>query len=765
MALTGAFNLLRSRRGRASLSGLATQRDAVLRVVERDRDRPLASLVPQVSLPPTRKKKKGNAVKKSEVEALAVLCRSASEHAGFEPFAEQILAALGLLNGFCVDMATGEGKTLAAVLAAGTYALNGRRVHVLCPNDYLATRDHQLAAEILTPLEISSAVVTEASTTAERQQAYRQHVVHLPVHEITYDLMRGNLVLSADDETAPRLDVAIVDEVDAVLLDEATQPLVIARTSRSDDDHDRVELALARLVQELVPGKDFVTGGDSASFTDAGTARVEQELGIDNLFDPDHVELATAANLALHADRALTRDVDYVIENDQIQLISATRGRVVHRQRWPEGLHRAVQIAEGLLDGSSVEILDQLTIQEVAKRYDTCIGMSGSASLAAADLHERYQLLTARIPQRRELRRIDDPVELYVTAALRDAAAVERVAEAHRAGQPVLIGTQSVVQSESFAALLSEHGIDAGVLNAKNPEDEASVIAEAGQAGRVTISTQMAGRGTDIVLTEDAREAGGLLVVAIECYPSPRLDAQLRGRSGRQGDPGSSVVFASLEDPLFAGGLPADERDGDEEGRVTSAGVLAAVEQHQRMAEGRLLTQHEHAWAFTRVISEHRSTVLTSRRHLLAEPAAATRELLRHLESEEADAVATLLGDDLDQMCAHLALVEIDDAWSLHLAHLTALREGIHLRRLARLSPLAEFDREARAGFEMLLLRAATAAADRLAEAVRNNEIPPVVSRDPGALWAYRVMDPNWGSPEDKFLQFVGERLRAAITG
>ncbi|MDN5725178.1 MAG: hypothetical protein L0G99_04490 [Propionibacteriales bacterium] len=748
MALKGAFNLLRSRRGTASLSGLAKQRDAVTRAMARDRDQPLDRIDGAQT-----------------VEALALVSRSSAAHAELDPYDEQVLAALGLLNGFCVDMATGEGKTLAAILAAGAYAATGRRVHVLCPNDYLARRDHALASAILTPLGIGTGVVTEGMSTAERQLAYAEPVVHLPVHEIAYDLMRDNLVLSGGDLVAPGRDVAIIDEVDAVLLDEATQPLVIARTATADADHETLEQGLAELVAGMIRDQHFTTAGDSASFTDAGIALVEQHLQVDSLFDPDHVELATAANLALHAEKALARDVDYVVEAGQILLISATRGRVVQRQRWPEGLHRAVQVKEGLVDGSRVEVLDQLTIQEVAKSYATCVGMSGSATLAAKELHDRYQLLTAQIPHRLPLQRIDEPVRLYVTAMQRDAAAVELVAQAHRKGRPVLIGTQSVAQSETFSTLLAEHQIEATVLNAKNSEDEAAVIAEAGAAARVTISTQMAGRGTDIVLTEEARQAGGLLVVAIECYPSARLDAQLRGRAGRQGDPGDSVVLASLADPLYDGGLSVDDRDADEDGRLTLPGVLEAVAQQQRRAEGRLLTQHEHAWAFTRVISEHRGVVLTSRHHLLENPAAATRELLRHLASDETTAVRELLGERLDEVCAHLALVEIDDAWSVHLAHLTALREGIHLRRLARLSPLAEFDREARTSFEMFLQRAAQAAADRLREAVHSKEIPAVVTRDPGALWAYRVMDPNWGSPEDKFLQFVGQRLRAAIPG
>lgn len=754
MALKGTFNLLKSRRGKASLAPLAKQRDAVHRLIDQG-----------VPLPRFDAETSPVSGKRQLEQALAVVAGSARTHAGLDPFDEQLLAALGMLNGFCVDMATGEGKTLAAILAAGAFAATGRRVHVLCPNDYLARRDHELAAKILSPLGIGSATVGEDSTTAERRSAHRQQVVHCTIHEVAYDLMRDNLALTTDQLVRPARDVAIVDEVDAVLLDEATQPLVIARTASTTGSADDTEQELATLVAAMEPGRHHLSDGDTASFTEAGIATVEEKMGIDSLFDPEHLELATAANLALHASAVLHRDVDYVIEGDQVLLISSTRGRVVRRQRWPEGLHRAVEIKEGLSDSHRVEVLDQLTIQEVAKAYRTCTGMSGSATLAAEELHERYGLLTAQIPQRLALHRNDEPVRLYASAVERDAAAVDLMVAGHADDRPVLVGTQSVAQSEEFAVSLADRGVEATVLNAKNPDDEAAIIAEAGAAGRVTISTQMAGRGTDIVLTDRARAAGGLLIVGIECYPSARLDLQLRGRAGRQGDPGDTAVLASLDDPLYGGSLPAEGVPADESGRITLPGALAEITHRQRAAEGRMLAQHEQAWAFTRTISEHRAVVLTSRQHLLHTPSAATRELLRHLDPGEQQQVVDFLGGELDGVCAHLALTAIDAHWSAHLAHLTALREGIHLRRLARLSPLAEFDREARQTFEDFLRGAARAASARLSDSLRAQEIPAMERRDPGALWAYRVTDPNWGSPEDKFVRFVGERLRGAVFG
>ena len=754
MGLRGFANLLKARSGTASLRALEPKARTVAALMHSDAD-------PAAQLAATGRD--------GEVQRLAALCRSASRELGLHPYPEQILAALGLVKGYSIDMATGEGKTLVAVLAAGMMATAGRQVHVLCPNDYLAARDHELATAMLAPLGIATGCTLADTSTADRSTAYRCRVVHSTVQEIAYDLMRDGLVLDPGDLVHPVLDVALVDELDSVLLDEATQPLVIAQTT-SDATARARESRLAALMTRLERGLDYTTDpvAGSASFTDRGIAAVESEMSVPNLFAADQVSLMAAANAALHAHAILVRDVDYVVRPEGIALVSPTKGRVVDRQRWPEGLQRAVEAKEHIEAASRVQVMDQLSVQEVVRSYRTCLGLSATATLAAPPLHDRYGFLVAHVPPHRPLIRVDEPAELYLSAAQRDRAVVERAGAEQRAGRPVLVGTQSIEHSRQLGEQLADAGVAATVLNATNAAQEAQIIAQAGLPATVTISTQMAGRGTDIVLTNTARINGGLVVIGAGRYPTPRLDAQLRGRAGRQGDPGSTVLMGALDDPLLS--VDADSTtgrdvaiDADARGRVLDPELNEQVEHQQRALEARMLAEHEQAWLFTKVPAEQRREVLRSRRAVLEEPLAARREIFRHLGPTVQADLASLLGDDLDRVCAQVVLHTLDERWSAHLAFLTNLREGIHLRRLARLSPLVEFEREAREHFHGFLEAVAAESTALLNDAASRNVVPDSPRRGPGALWAYEVIQMGWGSPEDKFVEAVGRQIRALL--
>ncbi|MFT8395989.1 hypothetical protein [Propionibacterium sp.] len=759
MALRGFRNLLRARSGTASLRPLETK----LRKVR--------ALVDDPSWAPGRST--SGADEGGKIPRLAALCRSAETHLGLAPHDEQILAALALLEGFSVDMATGEGKTLVALLAAGMYAAAGRTVHVLCPNDYLAARDHALAVQMLEPLGLATGCTMAETATAARAQAYGCSVVHSTVSEIAYDLMRDGLALSTEDVVSPVLDVALVDEVDSVLLDEATQPLVIAQTA-NDVAARNEERRMALLVAGLEPGRDYTldTVSGSAAFTDAGVSALEKALGCENLYAPDQVGHMAAANAALHAHAVLARDVDYVVVNDTIGLVSPTRGRVVANQRWPEALQRAVEAKEQLTGASRVQVMDQITVQEVARSYRACLGMSATATLAADPLHERYGFLVAQVPPHRELARVDESDELYLDAKARDNALVTRVAAAQQAGRPVLVGTQSIEQSRALGEQLEAEGVASTVLNATNAAEEAAIIVAAGAPGQVTISTQMAGRGTDIVLTDRARANGGLVVIGAGRYPNSRLDAQLRGRCGRQGDPGTSVLMAALDDPLLNTGIfdgdggrehISTDVETDGTGRILDEEVIAEVDHQQRVLEGRMLMEHEQAWQYTLVPWQQRQQVLQSRRAVLHNPISARREIFRHLDDAGRYAAADLFGERLDSVCSRIVLDLIDERWSEHLNFLTSLREGIHLRRLARLSPLAEFQREANEHYADFLAQTAEDAAGRLSDAVRDGRIPDISRGDPGSLWAYEVIQAGWGSPEDRLVEAVGRRIRSLL--
>src|SRR5699024_9074446 len=353
---------------------------------------------------------------------------------------------------------------------------------------------------------------------------------------------------TASKRLVPDLDAVVVDEIDAVLVDDAIVPLVIA----GDADVLPEGSAVTGIVASLTADEDYTVSEDrrSVSFTEQGVARMEEGLGVDNLYAQEHVDLLTAGHVALHAQALMERDVHYIVTDGQVHLINDTRGRVADRQRWPDGLHAAVERKEGLEISQQAEILDQMLVETVARGYRSITGMSGTAFEAAERLAEDLDLKTGVIPTNDPCIRQDLPDRLFLTAAQRDAAAIEAVCEAHVTGQPVLIGTSSVAHSEQFAQLLADRGVEVRVLNAKNDAAEAAIIARVGEYGAVTVSTQMAGRGVDIRLGSGVAEVGGLLVVGVGRYDSVRLDQQLRGRSGRQGDPGTAVFYTSVDDEV-----------------------------------------------------------------------------------------------------------------------------------------------------------------------------------------------------------------------
>ncbi|QPE04515.1 hypothetical protein IT882_15530 [Microbacterium schleiferi] len=439
------------------------------------------------------------AVVEPTAELLAVLRTAALRALGQEPFDEQLLAACALAAGNAVEMDTGEGKTLAGALAAAAFVVAGRRVHVLSVNDYLAERDAAWMRPLFELLGIRVGWVGQHTPPSTRAEMYRCDVVYAPVSEVGYDVLRDRFATAEADRVHPVLDVAIVDEADAVMIDEAMSPLVLAGTS--PDTPGDFTLANA-LVQELDIDVHYVVDADQAtvSLTDAGLDLLENRLGGVNLYDAAHTATLTRLNLALHARVLVRRDVDYLVVDDAIKLINAARGRVAHQQRWPDGLHAAVEAKEQLTVSSPGIVLDTVTVQDLLRRYLTLSGMSGTVVVVAEELAEFYSLRSGRVERRLPNQRVDAPQRVLLDDHARMDAVMVEIRERHREGQPVLVGTQSVAQSEQYATVLAEAGIDAQVLNARNDSREAAVIAAAGGFGAVTISTQMSGRGTDIRL-------------------------------------------------------------------------------------------------------------------------------------------------------------------------------------------------------------------------------------------------------------------------
>jgi len=687
-----------------------------------------------------------------DIPQFLAIAREAAERAtGLQPFDVQLLAALRMLAGDVIEMATGEGKTLAGAIAAAGYALGGRHVHVVTINDYLARRDAEWMGPLLEALGLTVGWVTGESTAEERRTAYQCNVTYASVNEIGFDVLRDQLVTDVADLVSPNPDVALIDEADSVLVDEALVPLVLAGTSHRETPR----LEIIRLVGELKAGEDYDTDSDSRNvhLTEEGAHKVEKELGGIDLYSEEHVGTTlTEVNVALHAHVLLHRDVHYIVRDDAVHLINASRGRIAQLQRWPDGLQAAVEAKEGIETTETGEVLDTITVQALINRYPTVCGMTGTALAAGEQLRQFYKLGVSPIPPNTPNIREDETDRVYITAAAKIDAIIAHIIEMHETGQPVLVGTHDVAESEELHERLQRRGVPAVVLNAKNDAEEAAVIAEAGTLGAVTVSTQMAGRGTDIRLGgsdeadhEKVVELGGLHVIGTGRHNTERLDNQLRGRAGRQGDPGSSVFFSSWEDDVAAANLEPNKlpTQTDEDGRIVSSKAGGLLEHAQRVAEGRLLDVHANTWRYNHLIAQQRAIIVERRNTLLS--TAAAREELADLAPDRYQELSEDLSEDrLETICRLIMLYHLDRGWADHLAYLADIRESIHLRALGRQNPLDEFHRMAVDAFASL-------AADAIEAAQQTFETSPAIEEEPGvdlsklarptSTWTYMVHD------------------------
>ncbi|MGO9151991.1 accessory Sec system translocase SecA2 [Mycobacterium sp.] len=691
-----------------------------------------------------------------DIPQFLAIAREAGERAtALRPFDVQLLGALRMLAGDVIEMATGEGKTLAGAIAAAGYALAGRHVHVVTINDYLAHRDAEWMGPLIESLGLTVGWITAESTSEERRAAYGCDVTYASVNEIGFDVLRDQLVTDVADLVSPNPDVALIDEADSVLVDEALVPLVLAGTTHRETPR----LEIITLVGELVAGSDYDTDSDSRNvhLTEVGARKVEKALGGIDLYSEEHVGTTlTEVNVALHAHVLLQRDVHYIVRDDAVHLINASRGRIAQLQRWPDGLQAAVEAKEGIETTETGEVLDTITVQALINRYATVCGMTGTALAAGEQLRQFYKLGVSPIPPNTPNIREDESDRVYITAAAKNDAIVDHIAEVHKTGQPVLVGTRDVAESEELHERLVRRGVPAVVLNAKNDAEEAQVIAEAGTHGTVTVSTQMAGRGTDIRLGgsdesdhDRVAELGGLHVVGTGRHHTQRLDNQLRGRAGRQGDPGSSVFFSSWEDDVVAANLERNKlpMETDEDGRIVSPKTSGLLDHAQRVAEGRLLDVHANTWRYNQLIAQQRAIIVDRRNTLLR--TATAREELAELAPDRYDELAQAMSKDasedrLETICRQIMLYHLDRGWADHLAYLADIRESIHLRALGRQNPLDEFHRLAVDAFASL-------AADAIEAAQQTFETANVLEEEQGldlsklarptSTWTYMVND------------------------
>jgi preprotein translocase subunit SecA len=555
-------------------------------------------------------------------EAFAVVREVSRRTLGLRPFDEQIMGGIVLHEGKIAEMKTGEGKTLAATMPVYLNALEGKGVHIVTVNDYLARRDAAWMGEIYTFLGLEVGLIQESMNFEERKIAYHSDLTYGTNAQFGFDYLRDNIATSTDQLVQRELNFAIVDEVDSILIDEARTPLIISGMPESAAD---VYYRFAAIVPRLKDGEDYEVDEKKQQVapTESGVEKVENALGIENLYDDVNTNLVNHLNQALRAQTLFHRDDEYIVTDGQVYIVDEFTGRVLEGRRYSEGLHQAIEAKEGVEIREENQTVATITIQNYFRMYDKLSGMTGTAATEADEFMHTYKMEVVSIPTHEEMIREDKDDLVYKSEKSKFRAVVEDIVERNKRGQPVLVGTVSVDVSERLSALLGRRGIAHNVLNAKQHEREAEIIAEAGERGAVTIATNMAGRGTDIKLGEDVPELGGLYVLGTERHEARRIDNQLRGRSGRQGDPGESRFYLSFEDELLRlfGGQRMQgviERIGLEEDVPIEAGMISnSVRRAQEQVESRNFQVRKRILEYDDVLNKQRDVIYAIRRDIL----------------------------------------------------------------------------------------------------------------------------------------------------
>jgi preprotein translocase subunit SecA len=555
-------------------------------------------------------------------EAFAVVREVSRRTLGMRPFDEQIMGAIVLHEGKIAEMKTGEGKTLAATMPVYLNALEGKGVHVVTVNDYLARRDAAWMGEIYTFLGLEVGLIQESMNFDERKVAYNSDVTYGTNAQFGFDYLRDNIATSTDQLVQRELIFGIVDEVDSILVDEARTPLIISGMPETAAD---VYYRFAAIIPRLKSGEDYEVDEKKQQVapTESGVEKVEKALGIENLYDDVNTNLVNHLNQALRAQTLFHIDDEYIVTDGQVYIVDEFTGRVLEGRRYSEGLHQAIEAKEGVEIKEENQTVATITIQNFFRMYDKLSGMTGTAATEADEFMHTYKMEVVSIPTHEEMIRDDKDDLVYKTEKSKHKAVVEDISERNKYGQPILVGTVSVDVSERLSALLNRRGIAHNVLNAKQHEREAEIIAGAGERGAVTIATNMAGRGTDIKLGEGVPELGGLYVLGTERHEARRIDNQLRGRSGRQGDPGESRFYLSFEDELLRlfGGQRMQgiiERIGLEEDVPIEAGMISnSVRRAQEQVESRNFQMRKRILEYDDVLNKQREVIYAIRRDIL----------------------------------------------------------------------------------------------------------------------------------------------------
>ena len=689
-------------------------------------------------------------------EVFALVREASRRVLGMRHYDVQLVGGMVLHKGKIAEMKTGEGKTLVATLAVVLNALSGKGVHVVTVNDYLASRDAAWMGKLYSFLGLSTGVIVHGLDDDERKTAYNADITYGTNNEFGFDYLRDNMKFYAEQLVQRGHNFAIVDEVDSILIDEARTPLIISGASEESVGMYRT---VDDIVRQLTPEHFTIDEkARTAMLTDAGVLRCEELLKLDNLFDPANITAQHHVLQSLKAHQVFKRDVDYIVQDDQVVIVDEFTGRLMAGRRYSDGLHQALEAKEHVTVAAENQTLASITFQNYFRLYDKLSGMTGTADTEAVEFQQIYNLEVISIPPNKPMIRRDHPDLIFRSRKEKFDAIVKAIAELHQKEQPVLVGTISIETSEMLSQRLTKLGIPHNVLNAKQHEKEAEIVAQAGQKGKVTIATNMAGRGTDIVLGDGVVDLGGLHILGTERHESRRIDNQLRGRSGRQGDPGSSRFYLSLEDDLMRlfgsdriKGLmeKLGLRDGE---AIENAMVTRAVEGAQKRVEAHHFEIRKTLLDYDNVMNQQREVIYTLRREFMVESdldpvlneflsdvlddaygpldnaapddLADTRKTimarLREVfnldrvlpenaplpEREECeklirgilDELKTDAGESYKDIQRYFLLEELDRCWKEHLRNMDALRDGIGLRGYGQRDPKLEYKRE---GFEM----------------------------------------------------------------
>lgn len=708
----------------------------------------------------------GKTLEDIKAEAFAVVREASKRVLGLRHFDVQLIGGMVLVDGDICEMATGEGKTLVASLPSYLRGLEGKGVHVITVNDYLARRDKELIGQVHEFLGLTVGLNLPMMETAEKQKAYQADITYGVASEFGFDYLRDNMVYDLRQKVQRPFHYAIIDEIDSILIDEAKTPLIIADKTKVSPN---LYYVCAKVVKSFKKDVDYMYDPllKTVNFTDTGITKIERAFGIDNIYDLEHQTLYHFVLQALRARVMFQKDVDYIVQDGKIKLVDMFTGRIMEGRSYSDGLHQALEAKEGLEITEENKTLAQITIQNYFRMYPILSGMTGTAKTEEREFQALYGMDVIQVPTNKPRIRVDKEDFVFLTKENKYRAVAKEVQKRHQKGQPVLIGTTSIIQSETMATYLDEIGVPYELLNAKSVEKEAQLISLAGQKGQVTIATNMAGRGTDIKLGEGVAELGGLLVIGTERHESRRIDNQLKGRSGRQGDPGETQFYISLEDDLLQRfGKEEIEKflpqvKTDENGLILNKNILDLVDRIQKFCEDHNYSIREYTLKVDDVVNQQRGVIYKLRNRILEEenlfPIITPMIESTVKSSLESYCAKELLPDewDLKQLAAQLKAIipnaeisfdnqkiidrqdvekiieesyfsyleklehlkekkelqnyirqillrNLDTLWLSHLENMNRLKEGISLRGYSQEDPMRIFEREGFALFQMM---------------------------------------------------------------